>query len=71
MTDDELFRDFVRQVQKRALVGYARWIGYAMTPQKVESRGNSFGFDANRARREGVAKQVHEAVLRLCYGKNH
>lgn len=70
MTDDELFEAFVRQVRRRALVEYASWIGLASVPKTVESRGNSFGFDPARAKRDGIGKQVHEAVLRLCYGGN-
>lgn len=70
MTDDELFEAFVRQVRQRALVEYARWIGLASVPQTLESGGNSFGFDASSAKRDGIGKQVHEAVQRLCYGES-
>lgn len=67
MTDDELFFEFMKLVQRRILNGCRRWIEPGAAPHTLEGAGKVFYFNAAIARRDGgVHEQVHEAAACVC-----
>ncbi len=67
MTDDDLFFEFVEQVQRRILNGCDSWIEPGNVPHSIEGAGRVVRFNADRARLHGgVGAQVYEAVAKLC-----
>ena len=67
MTDDDLFFEFVEQVQREMLRRCDSWIEPGVEPHTIERNGRIVRFDADRARIHGsVGAQVFEAVARLC-----
>lgn len=66
-----IFNEFVEHVERRMLeIGCDR--NFDIHPDKpwLSFGGEPFEFDAVAARRDGMRKQVDEAVARICNGQD-
>jgi hypothetical protein len=69
MSNNAAFNEFVGHVEQRMLeIGCERDFDIHQEMPWLSWGGESFEFDAVRARREGMRKQVDEAVARICNG---
>ena len=70
MTDDELYFEFVEELQRRILADCSAWIEPGIVTHTIEGMGKVVRFDPDRAKcHGGVRVQVYEAVARLCNGR--
>ena len=66
-----VFNEFVGCVEQRMLeIGCARDFDIHPEMPWISWGSESFQFDAVRARREGMRKQVDEVVARICNGSD-